>query len=75
MTKPIGVAINGETTWHCKGGSAGGYDTLCGIDVDDPTIGHGGEVEARRGQKVTCRGCRLIWEEVTAYRRADFEGD
>lgn len=75
MSKAIGVIVNGKVTWHAPG-CVGDYDTLCGIDADDPheTVAHGGIVEAKRGQKITCLTCCSIWRSVQALklREQDF---
>lgn len=68
----------GETKveWHIS--NAGGisdYHTLCGIDADDPSIGHFGCLEYKKGIKITCSECKSIWEGVKAakIRSTDFE--
>ena len=60
--------------WHAPGVFGPDYDTLCGIDANDPTIGHEGLVTAKRGQKITCMNCKMIWQGVVAMnlRKASF---
>ena len=69
--KVVGVLVEGEITeWHVVGGNAGGpdYDTLCGLDANDPTLGLMGTVEPKRGQKVTCAQCFIQWRSVITLR-------
>lgn len=87
MSKVIGVRMSEpqrwsdepegdvEVEWHARGHGVTDHDTLCGIDANDPGSGHFGCVEAKRGQKVTCRTCKRIWEGVAALklRANDFD--
>jgi hypothetical protein len=78
MGKIIGVVIDGETSWHAANvGTGPDYATLCGIDPDDPAIGHTGTVEPKRGQKITCQECFNAWRGVVdlALRQSDFSLD
>ena len=59
--KTVGILIDGESTFHAASHGHGDYNSLCGIDADDPSIGHGGPVPAARGQKITCQQCFAIW--------------
>jgi hypothetical protein len=74
MSKAIGVVIDGETQWHARG-VFDDYDTLCGIDSNDPAIGHQGTMEPLRGQKIDCITCKTIWSNTVALklRSSDFE--
>lgn len=75
MSKAVGILINGEVEWHAPGHGATDYNSLCGLDADDPKIGHGGLVSANRGQKITCMTCKVIWESVLEMRlrKTDFD--
>lgn len=66
-SKVVGVMVDGELTFHAAG-AVSDYDTLCGIDANDPRVGHGGQVEVKRGQKITCTECRTIWNNVIRMR-------
>lgn len=74
MTKAIGVDQDGEVVWHAHGVS-NDYDTLCGMDANDPHIGHHGLVDAKRGQRITCVVCHTIWSNTVALklRQSDFD--
>lgn len=72
MSKAVGVMIDGEVSWHAPASGAGDYDTLCGIDANDPEIGHAGTVEPKRGRKIECASCRGIWEAARPLRATDF---
>jgi hypothetical protein len=67
MNKVVGIATDDGTEWHVRS-VIGDYDTLCGLDANDPAIGHAGLVTAKRGQKVTCEQCKGLWEGLTALR-------
>jgi len=68
MSKAVGVVIDDRVEWHAPPAGGTIYDTLCGIDAADPTIGHTGMVLAKRGQKIECEQCRAIWADVVAMR-------
>lgn len=74
MSKAVGVVIDEQVEWHAPGAGGTDHDTLCGIDANDSAIGHGGTVQAKRGQKIECAQCRAIWADVTAMklRKRDF---
>lgn len=61
MTKAVGVVIDGVLGWHAGGPGVTDHDTLCGVDANDPAIGHTGVVVAKRGQKITCATCKAVW--------------
>ena len=75
MVKTVGVMIDGVVEWHAPPAGKMDYATLCGIDPDDPKIGHEGYVDAPGGQKITCRQCNAIWRDVIALklRGSDFD--
>lgn len=76
MNKIIGVLIDGEASWHAANvGGGPDYATLCGIDPDDPGIGHMGTVEPTRGQKITCQECFSAWRCAIKLklRQSDFD--
>lgn len=76
MSKVIGLNLGDTVEWHAVNGVAGvDYHTLCGIDADDPGIGHFGTVEPKRGQKIECRACYNIWRGVAEMnlREASFD--
>ena len=74
MAKIIGVLIEDRQTWHAAGIFAD-YDTLCGIDANDPNIGHNGTIEPKSGQKIDCSTCKTMWLNMRALRlrATDFE--
>ncbi len=75
MTKAVGVILDGVDTWHAHGVHSD-YNTLCGIDADDPTIGHDGLTEhIPRGQKITCEQCWSIWRNMRALRLRESDFD
>jgi hypothetical protein len=70
----VGVIIDGVQTVHAPACGSGTYDTLCGIDADDPKIGHGGKFEPHHTKFIDCAACYAIWKGVTEMRlrRSDF---
>lgn len=73
MPKAVGVVMDGEISWHAPG-VFDDYSTLCGIDANDPSIGHQGTREPKQGQKVDCQVCKTIWTNTMALkmRGSDF---
>jgi hypothetical protein len=74
MTKLVGVMLDGVRTIHAPSHGYGVYDTLCGIDADDPTIGHEGQFDPHPNEFITCAACYSIWRGVIAMglREKDF---
>lgn len=68
MNKVVGVQLDDGVEWHAVNTVAGDYDTMCGVDANDPCIGHHGTVEAKKGQKITCQDCYNLWKGVTQLR-------
>lgn len=70
----VGAMVDGEPEYHAPG-VIGDYSTLCGLDINDPEIGHDGEIKVPRGQKITCRECYEIWRDTVALnlRKASFD--
>lgn len=46
----------------------GTYDTLCGMDANDPNIGHLGTVDLPKHAKLDCPSCIAIIEKSKEYR-------
>lgn len=67
MSKVIGIRVledNKERIeWHAHGVTSD-YHTLCGMDGDDPSIGHLGLISPESSQKITCQDCKTIWKNV-----------
>lgn len=61
MKKIIGVNIDGVTVWHAKNIGPTDHDTMCGIDADDPILGHLGSVLPPQGTKIDCSKCKFIF--------------
>lgn len=75
MSKAVGVKVEGgEVEWHAAG-VVHDYDTLCGLDANDPSEGMHGTVEAPRGQRITCVECASIFvrTQQLGLRRASFD--
>ena len=68
----VGVKIDTGITIHCAAGY-GDYDTLCGIDSDDPEIGHFGTFIVAANAKIDCPACRGIFRAAKSYRESDFK--
>lgn len=70
--KYIAIEAEGQRDIHAIG--EGSYATLCGLDGEDhhehvkQTTG-----KLRRGEKITCQQCWLIWKHAKTYRTANFE--
>lgn len=72
--KIVGVSVDGETQWHAVNIGPTDHHTMCGIDADDPAIGHAGTVTAPRGQKIDCEQCLTMWRGFRSLglRASDF---
>ena len=71
MSKFVAILIDGEITIHADR-AAGNYDTLCGLDGNDPGIGHTA-AECPKGSKINCSDCWAIWQAAQGLRARDFE--
>lgn len=69
--KMIGVRVEDTVEWHAAGIGPNDYDTMCGIDANDPQIGHYGTVQAKRGTKISCKQCRAMFEGFKSLRLRD----
>lgn len=72
MSRAVGVICDGETLWHAPG-VAGDYDTLCGLDANDPSMGVTPGPSPQRGQKMDCPTCRSIWQNMRDLRLRESE--
>lgn len=70
----VAVKIEGEIQVHSRG-AIGDYDTLCGIDADDPAIGHQGIAELPKEAKITCGACYQIFCAAWKLRETDFTAE
>lgn len=68
----VGVKLDTGITVHCAAGY-GDYDTLCGIDSNDPQIGHFGTVPVAINTKIDCPACQGIFRAAKQYRESDFK--
>lgn len=68
----VAVKTDEGISVHC-GNACGDFDTLCGIDSNDPNIGHFGTVPVACNTKIDCKTCRSIWNTCRAYRLGDFK--
>lgn len=62
---------HGKVTTHAFGDPGGGYDTLCGIDIDDPSIGHY-PAKTPNGKKIDCCQCKNLFDRFKNFRESDF---
>lgn len=69
--KRIGVRTTDGISVRCESAN-GSYDTLCGIDSDDPFIGHFGIVPIAINTKIDCKACKNIFNTARKYRIACF---
>jgi hypothetical protein len=68
----VAVKLDTGITVHCAAGY-GDFDTLCGIDSNDPNIGHFGVVSVAANAKIDCPACRGIFRAAKQYRELDFK--
>lgn len=67
----VAVKLDTGITVHCAA-TYGDYDTLCGIDSNDPKIGHFGTVPVHPLARIDCPACRAIVRAAKLYRESDF---
>lgn len=76
MTKGERVAVShdGEIIVHATAKYChGDYDTLCGVDGNDSSIGHTIVDVPRNGRaRINCPQCWAIWQTARAYSSKDF---
>jgi hypothetical protein len=48
------------------------YDTACGIDMNDPSLGHLVDNCTNTKDHITCAACIGMWEAVRKYTPSDF---
>jgi len=72
MSRKVAVKTDDGVSVHCEC-TYGDYDTLCGIDSNDDSIGHFGTVPLPPNAKIDCAACRNIWETARRYRKSDFK--
>jgi len=69
----VAVLIDGEVTVHMASDD-GNYDTLCGLDENDPEIGfEPAEVPLNGRARIDCEHCRSLWKSAQKYTRSDFK--
>jgi hypothetical protein len=68
----VAVKTDEGISVHCQAGH-GDWDTLCGIDSNDPAIGHFGTVPVACNTKIDCLACRNIWAMARNYTPSDFK--
>ena len=66
-SKRVATVIDGVRQVHMVGGFTD-YDTLCGIDMNDPRLGHFPESLTETSDKIDCDACTRIWIDVRAYK-------
>lgn len=68
----VAVRHDGEVVVHAAAAS-GGYDTLCGVDMEDSAIGlEPADIPLNGRARIDCDHCRDIWQTARAYTAKDF---
>lgn len=73
MTESVKVKTQEGVEYHAQSSGYTDYDTLCGIDADDPRIGHFGKEPSNK--KITCEACRAIWRGTLALKLKEKDFD
>lgn len=68
----VAVKTDQGISVHCRSGY-GDFDTLCGLDSNDPAIGHLGTVPVAINTKIDCAACKAIFSAARTYRASDFK--
>lgn len=62
-----------EIATHAANTGAGpDYDTMCGLDLDDPGLGLM-VIDTPKGKKIDCAMCRTMFEGWKQFKASDFE--
>lgn len=70
MTR-VAVMIDGVVTVHMDGDAS--YDTLCGLDSNDPDIGLEPADVPRNGRaRIDCPDCWRLWNSCRLFAAKDF---
>ncbi len=74
MIKSIVKHENEKTTVvvHADADPGGCYDTLCGMDLNDSSVGHYSE-PAKVTDKINCSLCANIFKECKKFNDSDFK--
>jgi hypothetical protein len=72
MAMHLATIIEGDREVHMVGGVSD-YDTSCGIDMNDSTLGHYPENATVTKDKITCPACINIWLNAKGYRKGNFD--
>lgn len=71
-SRRIATIIDGKREVHMVGGPHD-YDTACGLDMNDPEIGHYISEITETTDKIDCPQCRVIWQDARLYKLSDFK--
>lgn len=70
----IVISVDGKSDSHLPvADKTSDYDTLCGMDGDDPVIGV--TIVNMEARKVTCKMCYRIWTASRSWKESDFSPD
>ena len=70
MSKFVAIEAQGVVRVHLPH-TTGNYDTLCGLDANDPGVQHF-PASVPKGAKVDCPDCKAIWAVAKCFRATDF---
>lgn len=68
----IAIEVDGKVEVHAAGHPTGNYDTLCGMEADDPGINHR-PAGVIIGARINCADCIQIIRDAKKYCERDFE--
>jgi hypothetical protein len=67
----VAIKIDGVVSVHAVGDN-GNYDTLCGIDANDSSVGHEGVVRLPWVRaRIGCEACKSILKQAWKYTSKD----
>lgn len=72
MSGYVAIEIEGVAQTHASGHPTGNYDTLCGLEANDPGIGHK-LVGVIIGSRIDCDHCIALIRAAKEYRERDFQ--
>ena len=73
MKEFVAITVDNKTEVHAgEMGVGGGYDSLCGIDANDPSLGHY-LADLPPNPKINCPDCISIIKAAKAFKKSDIQ--
>ena len=74
MPTHLATIIDGKRVVHMAGHPISDYDTACGIDMNDPLLGHHMNNASTTREPIDCAQCFSIWKQARTFKPKEFLG-